>query len=125
MGVNLLRQLPHSGAFCPLLPFIAVLRLFLSLGLILWVLRQWNLISTPEWGGVRKTNSIHCGHPTLHKPELSGLKDHWSSRVLNIFKSYIVVDLFIRIQCLLQVSEFFVTSEDKAHSLGKFNFSLV
>ena len=124
MGVNLLRQLPHSEAFYPLLPFTAILGLFLSLGFNLWVLGQWNLVSTLEREGVRKTDSIHRGHLTLHKPKLPSLKDHWPNRVLNIFKSHIVVDLFISLQCLLQVNNFFVMSGDKARNLGKFNFSL-
>lgn len=43
--------------------------------------------------GVREANSIHLSHLTLRKPE--SLKDHWSSRFLNVFESFIVVDLFI------------------------------
>ena len=101
IGVNLLRQLPYPRAFSPLLLFTAVLGLLLSLGFNLRGLRQWNLVGTPERGGVRKTDSIYRGHLTLSEPELPSQKDHWPSRILDIFKSYIVVDLFTSLHCLL------------------------
>ena len=79
VGIDLLRWFPGLRTLDALLFVIAVLSLLFSLGFGCKVFRQRFSVGTLKGGVIGEAEGVNCNHPTFHKPELLGLKDHKTS----------------------------------------------
>lgn len=95
MGVNLSRQLLGLEAFVALLIITTVLLLLFILGLKHRVLGNRHLVSLPKWRVFGEPDGVNNSHPSLHKPELLGLKDYKAHRVLGMLEALVIVSLLL------------------------------